>query len=116
MALVSLFLGLPADQGLVGVAEMNKYHARRTQGVHGIWFHSMLEANYAQRLELLTHAEDPRERVDWWTYEVSFTLPVLKGRRAIRHIVDFLFSQGGCLKIVEVRGKRRRRGAPRGYG
>jgi hypothetical protein len=84
---------------------MNKYGARRTEGVHGILFRSKLEANFAQQLELRRHAENPAERVDWWVYEVAFWLPVLKGRRAVRHILDFVYSQGGCLKLLEVKGK-----------
>ena len=83
-----------------------KYGNRRTQGVLGIWFRSMLEANFAQQLELRKHAESPRERVEWWTYEVPFTMPsAWFHRRPIRHIVDFIYSQGGCLKIVEAKGK-----------
>jgi len=85
----------------------NKYGAHRTQGVLGIWFRSKLESNFAQDLELRRHAEDPKERVDFWTYEVCFYLPTIRPKRYVRHVVDFLVGWGGegnwCL--VETKGK-----------
>jgi len=84
----------------------NKYGARRTLGVLGIWFRSMLEMRYAQELELRRHAEDPGERVEFWVYEVCFYLPTIRPRRYVRHVVDFLVGWAdGRVELVECKGK-----------
>ena len=86
---------------------MNKYHARRTQGIHGIWFRSVSEASYAQELELRRHAADPHERVETWAYEVTFYLPTIHHKpQYVKHVVDFWVRWGdGRDCLVEVKGK-----------
>lgn len=84
----------------------NKYGNRRTQGVLGIWFRSKLEANYAQELELRRHAEDPKERVDWFIYEVTFYLPTIRPKQYVRHVVDFLIAMAdGRTCLIETKGR-----------
>ncbi|OHD25853.1 MAG: hypothetical protein A2Y38_18165 [Spirochaetes bacterium GWB1_59_5] len=83
---------------------MTKYHNRQVEW-QGISFRSMLEMRYAQALELRRHAEEPGDRVDWWVYELPFYLPVLSGRRPVRHIVDFIVGlSDGRVCLVEVKG------------
>ena len=72
----------------------------------GILFKSMLEMRYAQELELRRHADDPKERVDWWIYEVAFHLPTIRPKKYVRHVVDFLVGMAdGQTCLMEVKGR-----------
>ncbi len=82
----------------------NKYGNRPAEYL-GIRFKSMLEMRYAQELELRRSAEDVKERVESWAYEIPFYLPTIRPRRYVRHVVDFWVLWGdGRDCLVEVKG------------
>ena len=100
------------------VKTTNKYGAERTLGVNGIWFRSKLEANYAQELELCRHAEDPKERVEFWVYEIPFYLPTIRPKKYVQHVVDFLVGMTeppGAFCLVETKGKETPTGRVKRY-
>jgi hypothetical protein len=69
-------------------------------------YHSKAEAEFARRLDMLKHAQDPHERVDSWERQIRFLL-LVNDVRICDYVVDFLVRYADGRKVlVEVKGPK----------
>lgn len=69
----------------------------------GITYHSKREAEYAQQLDAMCHAQG-RDRVDRWERQIRFPIFV-NSQKICDYIVDFLvYYADGRRELVEVKG------------
>lgn len=77
----------------------NKYHAKSSI-YNGIYYHSQLEAAYAQELDLRLKAKDIKK----WERQIPLDLSV-NGFKICRYIMDFrLTHNDGSVELVETKG------------
>jgi hypothetical protein len=81
-------------------AKPGKYKNEKTDG-----FDSKREKAYAEQLELLKHADEPRLRVVSYERQVKYELiPKQEGERAVHYIADFYVSYAdGHSEVVDVK-------------
>lgn len=79
----------------------SKMHNKRTE-YNGRMFDSIKEANYAETLDLMRSATDPRERVVSWEAQVPYPIEV-NGKKIGKYVADFVVTYAGRTEVIDVK-------------
>lgn len=83
----------------------SKYGNKKTE-YGGFMFDSKKEAKYAQELDLLKSARDPRDKVHTWERQIPFEICV-NGVKICKYIADFRVNYcDGREEYIDVKGVR----------